>query len=184
MRLQNRVTSILQLSCCFEFFFCGLKGLSTSPCPRSFGTALQSQDLHQVGHQKRIQPHPDTWEGQVEDRRHCPYLPLWIPHDAIWTCQCPLYMPGLYKWDVMGCFPPFYSGLQNSRPHPTPVPFFPELYEELKKIWDAPFSARSSFVGLTSLDGQAARCYVDVPQVERAVPVHLCPQIAATCVLR
>ncbi|KAI2646019.1 ORF V: Enzymatic polyprotein [Labeo rohita] len=33
---------------------------------------------------------------------------------------------------------------------------------------------------LTTLDGGAARGYVDVPQVERAVAVHLCPQNAAT----
>ncbi len=45
------------------------------------------------------------------------------------------------------------------------------------------FSARShlspSFI-LITLDGRAARAYVDIPQVERVVAVNLCPQNAAT----
>ncbi|MGL5830113.1 MAG: hypothetical protein ACRC0L_11165, partial [Angustibacter sp.] len=45
-----------------------------------------------------------------------------------------------------------------------------------------PYSARlrSGFSSLTTLDGGAARGYEEVPQVERAVAVHLCPQNAAT----
>ncbi|XP_073674364.1 solute carrier family 12 member 9-like [Garra rufa] len=46
-------------------------------------------------------------------------------------------------------------------PRSPPVPFFPEVHEELTKTW-------------------AARGYVAVPQVERAVAVHLCPRGAAT----
>ncbi|KAL0199601.1 hypothetical protein M9458_002788, partial [Cirrhinus mrigala] len=67
-------------------------------------------------------------------------------------------------------------------PRPAPVPFFPEVHEELTKTWAAPFMARprQSSSLLTTLDGGAARGYVDVPQVERAVAVHLCPQNAAT----
>ncbi len=60
---------------------------------------------------------------------------------------------------------------------------FPELHEELTKSWTAPFMARSRLSPssvLTTLDGRAARGYVDIPQVERAVAVHLCPQNAAT----
>ncbi|KAL0202567.1 hypothetical protein M9458_000585, partial [Cirrhinus mrigala] len=68
------------------------------------------------------------------------------------------------------------------QPRPAPVPFFLEVHEELTKTWKAPYSARtcpgSSL--LTTLDDGAARGYVDVPQVECAVAVHLCPQNAAT----
>ncbi len=58
-----------------------------------------------------------------------------------------------------------------------PVPFFPEVHEELTKSWMAPFTARSRSSGssvLTTLDGGAARGYAGIPQVERAVAVHLC----------
>ncbi len=44
----------------------------------------------------------------------------------------------------------------GSQPRPTPVPFFPEVHEELTKSWMAPFTARSrSSVSsvLTTLDG-------------------------------
>ncbi|KAL0191942.1 hypothetical protein M9458_010238, partial [Cirrhinus mrigala] len=33
---------------------------------------------------------------------------------------------------------------------------------------------------LTTLDGDPARGYTEIPQVERVVAVHLCPQNAAT----
>ncbi len=65
----------------------------------------------------------------------------------------------------------------------TPVPFFPEVHEELTSSWMAPFTARSrssTSSVLTTLDGGVARGYAGIPQVERAVAVHLCPQNAAT----
>ncbi|XP_057179662.1 uncharacterized protein LOC130547610 [Triplophysa rosa] len=77
----------------------------------------------------------------------------------------------------------FLGSERDSKPRPTPIPFFPEVHEELAKTWNAPFSARTRQTGsvaLSSLDGGAARGYVDVPQVERAVAVHLCPQAAST----
>ncbi len=58
---------------------------------------------------------------------------------------------------------------RGSRPRPALVPFFPEVHEELMKSWMAPFS---------TLDGGAARVYVDIPQVESAVAVNLCLQNA------
>ncbi|KAL0160772.1 hypothetical protein M9458_044497, partial [Cirrhinus mrigala] len=63
-----------------------------------------------------------------------------------------------------------------------PVPFFPEVHEELVKAWRAPYSACSHPVSspLTTLDGGAAKGYAGIPQVERAIAVHLCPQDAAT----
>ncbi|KAI2647969.1 Tyrosine recombinase slr0733 [Labeo rohita] len=63
-----------------------------------------------------------------------------------------------------------------------PVPFFPEVHEELVRTWRAPHSSRprpSSFP-LASFDGGAAQGYEAVPQVERAVAVHLCLLGAAT----
>ncbi len=64
-----------------------------------------------------------------------------------------------------------------------PVPFLPEVHEELTKSWMAPFTARSPSSAssiLTTLDGGVARGYAGIPQVERAIAVHLCPRNAAT----
>ncbi len=71
----------------------------------------------------------------------------------------------------------------GSQPRPAPVPFFPEVHEELTSSWMAPFTARSRSSAssvLTTLDGGVARGYAGIPQVERAVAVHLCPRNAAT----
>ncbi|KAL0150355.1 hypothetical protein M9458_054357, partial [Cirrhinus mrigala] len=57
-------------------------------------------------------------------------------------------------------------------PRSPPVPFFPEVHEELARTWRTPFSSRSSSSPLATLDGGAARGHVAVPQVERAVAVH------------
>ncbi|KAL0161814.1 hypothetical protein M9458_041210, partial [Cirrhinus mrigala] len=48
--------------------------------------------------------------------------------------------------------------------------------------WRAPYSARTrpTSSALATLDAGAAKGYAGVPQVERAVAVHLCPQDAAT----
>ncbi len=73
--------------------------------------------------------------------------------------------------------------LWASQPCSTPLPFFPEVHEELTKSWMAPFTARSPSSAssiLTTLDGGVARGYADIPQVERAIAVHLCPRNAAT----
>ncbi len=63
------------------------------------------------------------------------------------------------------------------------VPFFPEVLEEFTRSWMAPFMARtpsSASSILTTLDGGVTRGYAGIPQVERAIVVHLCPQNAAT----
>ncbi|XP_073673500.1 interferon-induced GTP-binding protein Mx-like [Garra rufa] len=58
-----------------------------------------------------------------------------------------------------------------------PVPFFLEVHEELTRMWKAPYTARSRPGSslLTTLDGGQPGGYVDVPQVEHAVVVHLYP---------
>ncbi|KAL0169214.1 hypothetical protein M9458_033810, partial [Cirrhinus mrigala] len=77
----------------------------------------------------------------------------------------------------------FLGSGRDSRPRSSPVPFFPEVHEELTRSWKAPLSARSRHVispSLTTLDGGPARGYTEVPQVERAFAMHLCPQNAAS----
>ncbi len=77
----------------------------------------------------------------------------------------------------------FLGAGRGSQPRPAPVPFFPEVHEELTKSWMAPFTARSRSSTssiLTTLDGGVARGYAGIPQVERMMAVHLCPQNAAT----
>ncbi len=71
---------------------------------------------------------------------------------------------------------------QAERRQPPPVPFFPEVHEEVTRSWKAPLSARSrpsASSVLTTLDGGAAQGYVEVPPVERAIAMQLCPQGAA-----
>ncbi|KAL0150698.1 hypothetical protein M9458_054002 [Cirrhinus mrigala] len=57
-------------------------------------------------------------------------------------------------------------------PRLPPVPFFPEVHDELVRAWRAPYSARSrpTSSSLATLDGGAARGYEGVPQVERILP--------------
>ncbi|KAI2661194.1 hypothetical protein H4Q32_006732 [Labeo rohita] len=72
---------------------------------------------------------------------------------------------------------------RDPRPRSSPVPFFPEVHEELTRLWKAPLSARSRYANsssLTTLDGGPARGYTEVPQVERAIAMHLCPENAAS----
>ncbi len=54
----------------------------------------------------------------------------------------------------------------------------PEVHEEVTKSWKAPFSARSQSgpsSSLTTLDGGAAKGYVELPRVEWSVAMQLCP---------
>ncbi len=77
----------------------------------------------------------------------------------------------------------FLGAGPGSQPRPAPVPFFPEVHEELTRSWMAPFMARSPSSAssiLTTLDGGVARGYAGIPQVERAIAVHLCQRNAAT----
>ncbi len=77
----------------------------------------------------------------------------------------------------------FLGAGRGSLPRSAPVPFFLEVHEELTKSWTAPFTARSHLSTssiLTTLDVGVARGYAGIPQVERAIAVHLCPRNAAT----
>ncbi len=77
----------------------------------------------------------------------------------------------------------FLGAGRGSQTRSAPVPFFPEVHEELAKSWMAPFSARtrsSASSILTTLDGGAARGYAGIHHVERAIVVHLGPRNAAT----
>ncbi len=73
----------------------------------------------------------------------------------------------------------WFLGAQAKSRQPPPVPFFPEVHEEVTRSWRAPFSARnrpSASSVLTTLDGGAAQGYVEIPPVGRAIAMQLCPQ--------
>ncbi len=77
----------------------------------------------------------------------------------------------------------WFLGAQAEHQQPPPVPFFPEVHEEVTRSWRAPFSAQnrpSASSVLTTLDGGAAQGYVEIPPVEHAIAMQLCPQSAAT----
>ncbi len=60
----------------------------------------------------------------------------------------------------------FLGAGRGSQPRPAPLPFFPEVHEELTKSWMAPFTARSPSSTssiLTTLDGGVARGYGHSP---------------------
>ncbi|KAL0161743.1 hypothetical protein M9458_045468, partial [Cirrhinus mrigala] len=57
----------------------------------------------------------------------------------------------------------FLGRASAALPRPNPVPFFPEVHEELVRTWRVPSSP------LATLDGGAAGGYVAVPQVERVI---------------
>ncbi len=88
-------------------------------------------------------------------------------------------VPSPRGWTI-GFSEPMWAAAQcGCEPRPAPVPFFPEVHEELTSLWMAPFTARSRSSAssvLTTLDGGVARGYAGIPQVERAVAVHLCPR--------
>ncbi len=76
----------------------------------------------------------------------------------------------------------WFLGAQAERRQPPPVPFFPEVHEEVTRSSRAPFSARnrpSASSVLTTLNGGAVQAYVEIPPVERAIAMQLCPQGAA-----
>lgn len=82
------------------------------------------------------------------------------------------------EWNPPPC--PEYSWLYNWYLG-SPVPFFPEVHEELMKSWKAPFTARANFTSSsthTTLNGGTARGYTEVPRC--ATMVHLSLQNTTT----
>ncbi|KAI2650661.1 Uroporphyrinogen decarboxylase [Labeo rohita] len=89
------------------------------------------------------------------------------------------------EWNPPPCPEPsrlddwFLGAARAGSQYPTPVPFFPEVHEEVTKLWTAPFSARNpsgpSSI-LTTLDGGVAKGYVELPPVEWSVAMRLCPK--------
>ncbi|XP_073670349.1 uncharacterized protein [Paramisgurnus dabryanus] len=74
----------------------------------------------------------------------------------------------------------FFGASRVSQPSP-PVPFFPEVHEELTRTWKSPVSTRLRPFQpspLTSLTSGAAKGYTGIPPVERAVTMQLCPATA------
>ncbi len=60
-------------------------------------------------------------------------------------------------------------------------PFFPEVHDELTKLWHAPYSSRirpSASVALTSIDGDEEKGYEHLPPLDKSVATHLCPPTA------
>ncbi|KAK9962682.1 hypothetical protein ABG768_008036 [Culter alburnus] len=58
-----------------------------------------------------------------------------------------------------------------------PMPFFPEVHDEVTKSWRTPSSVRSRpgpSSAFTTLDGGEARGYTRIPPVERSVVMQLC----------
>ncbi len=77
----------------------------------------------------------------------------------------------------------FLGGWPEVLSAPPPVPFFPEVHEELTRSWKAPFTARNKSCGsspLNTLDGGAALGYTGIPSVERSVAIQLCPTVTST----
>ncbi len=77
----------------------------------------------------------------------------------------------------------FLGGGHAGSQRPPLVPFFPEVHEDLTRLWKAPFTARNkscSSSPLTTLDGGAALGYAGIPLVERSVAMQLCPTAATT----
>ncbi len=77
----------------------------------------------------------------------------------------------------------FLGGGRAGSQRPPPVPFFPEVHEELTRSWKAPFTAQNKSCGsspLTTLDSGAALGYTGIPSVERSVAMQLCPTAAST----
>ncbi|KAL0152428.1 hypothetical protein M9458_052151, partial [Cirrhinus mrigala] len=79
----------------------------------------------------------------------------------------------------------FLGSGRDSRPRLSPVPFFPEVHEELTKSWKAPLSARSRYTNspsLTTLD--SAKAYTASGQVASALRTIVILQVYQAKVLK
>ena len=77
----------------------------------------------------------------------------------------------------------FLGAAADIRRRPTPIPFFPEVHEEVTRSWKAPMSSRdrsSAFSAFPPLDRADACGYTGIPTVERSVAMQLCPAGASS----
>ncbi|CAM4734286.1 unnamed protein product [Leuciscus chuanchicus] len=77
----------------------------------------------------------------------------------------------------------FLGAAADPRQRPTPIPFFPDVHEEVSRSWKAPLSSRDRSTASSAfppLDQGAVKGYTGVPQVERSVAMQLCPQSASS----
>lgn len=75
----------------------------------------------------------------------------------------------------------FLGAARDSQLRAALVPLFPEVHDEVQKLWKVPLTTPSRFTvfsTLTTLDGGARQGLFEIPQVERAIAMHLCPQSA------
>ncbi len=70
---------------------------------------------------------------------------------------------------------------RRQAPQQWPLPFFPEVHDELTRSWRSPYSARlrtSASSALTTVDGAEEKGYERMPQLDESVAAHLCPPTA------
>ncbi len=151
------------------------------PCPSGCGHFLSADDGHDrclqcLGFQHAEDAFVDDSEVIVDD----PELTAMLARAAV-SIGLEVNRPPSPEASRLDDW--FLGAGRGSQPRSAPVPFFPEVHKELTKSWLATFKARSRSSAssiLTTLDGVAATGYAGIPQVERAIAVHLCPRNAAT----
>ncbi|XP_056091126.1 uncharacterized protein LOC130070670 [Rhinichthys klamathensis goyatoka] len=77
----------------------------------------------------------------------------------------------------------FLGAAAGSRLQPAPIPFFPDVHDEVSKPWKTPMSSCDRSLissAFPPLDGAAARGYTGLPSVECSVAIQLCPQSASS----
>ncbi len=70
---------------------------------------------------------------------------------------------------------------RHQAPRQRPSPFFPEVHEELTRLWRAPYSAHlrtSASSALATIDGTEEKGNEKLPHLDESVAAHLCPPTA------
>ncbi len=70
---------------------------------------------------------------------------------------------------------------RRQAPQQRPLPFFPEVHDELTRSWRSPYSARlrtSASSALTTIDGAEEKGYERMPQLDESVAAHPCSPTA------
>ncbi len=70
---------------------------------------------------------------------------------------------------------------RHQAPHQRSSPFFPEVHDELTKLWHALYLSRiclSASPALTSVDGPEEKGYEHLPPLDEFVATHLCLPMA------